>query len=75
MGEISQILPICQFDLAYAPTYNLAQFLRMSSGRVSSLHSGPQGIWNLPLRTTQQVDQEAKFASARAGDLTKTEEF
>jgi outer membrane protein len=28
--------------------------------------------WNLPLRTTQQVDQEAKFASASAGDLIQT---
>jgi len=43
MGKIDRILPIRRFDAAYAPTYNSAQFLRMSSDRVSSLHSGPKG--------------------------------
>jgi outer membrane protein len=43
----------------------------MSSDRVSSCFSAFFG-WNPSLRTTQQVDQEAKFASASAGDLTQT---
>jgi hypothetical protein len=57
------------FDLAYAGTYNSAQFLRMSSGRVSSLHSGPEGPEIRLYELCSKVDQEAKFASARADDL------
>lgn len=61
-------------DAASPRTYNSAQFLRMSSDRVSSCFPALSG-WNPPLRTTQQVDQEAKFASASAGDLTQTGGF